>query len=312
MLGEESEEFLVHSEAIARLSPALNALMNGPLQESQAELVRWNDVEPEDFIRFCQFAYTGNYTLSKPVGPTVVSNITNLQGEGIASDSVDQLGSGPITPWQELAAKPSTSMQENASNGWGCPYVWTSEGGWVMLTWGNTWDSTWENTWDDSCGHGTNKKKTDRKKFHVPRIIRLQTEFADRVLYPDEHDPSDGSVSYCSSEPDATPFFLAHARLYVLASKYDVVKLKELSEKKLHKAFTQFLSAGRANSIIELITYIYENTHASSDGAIRALLVEYITLWHNHFGDLPEFRELLEEGGQFVLDFWSSIQSRLL
>jgi hypothetical protein len=52
-LGHEKEEIVIHSEAIARLSPSLTTLIKGPLRKSQEKIVKWDDVEAGDFIRQC-------------------------------------------------------------------------------------------------------------------------------------------------------------------------------------------------------------------------------------------------------------------
>ncbi len=62
IVGSEKERVVVHSKAIARLSPSLKVLISGPMQEAQTKIVEWDDVEPEDFIKFCQFAYIGDYS----------------------------------------------------------------------------------------------------------------------------------------------------------------------------------------------------------------------------------------------------------
>jgi hypothetical protein len=50
-----------HSEAIGRLSPALFKMLNGPMLEAETRMVTFSTVQPQDFIRLCEFAYTGDY-----------------------------------------------------------------------------------------------------------------------------------------------------------------------------------------------------------------------------------------------------------
>lgn len=55
--------FSVHEEAIAQLSQPLYNLMRSGLSESQSARTIWNDVSKDTFVRFVQFAYTGDYSI---------------------------------------------------------------------------------------------------------------------------------------------------------------------------------------------------------------------------------------------------------
>ncbi|KAH7308856.1 hypothetical protein BKA65DRAFT_520054 [Rhexocercosporidium sp. MPI-PUGE-AT-0058] len=56
---------MVHEAVLAEQSPALAALMRGEMAESVAGESRWMDVDKGTFVRFAQFAYTGDYSISK-------------------------------------------------------------------------------------------------------------------------------------------------------------------------------------------------------------------------------------------------------
>jgi BTB/POZ domain len=58
-------EILIHAEAIASQSPALNKLMRGEMSEGKTGEVTWADVDLATFTRFTQFAYTGDYSVPK-------------------------------------------------------------------------------------------------------------------------------------------------------------------------------------------------------------------------------------------------------
>jgi len=62
-----STEFFVHEEAVAQTSKPLHTLVKGGLSEAQAVCTTWKDVDKETFKRFIQFAYTGDYSILKPV-----------------------------------------------------------------------------------------------------------------------------------------------------------------------------------------------------------------------------------------------------
>ncbi|CZS92466.1 uncharacterized protein RAG0_03035 [Rhynchosporium agropyri] len=62
VVGIEAVPIVVHEATLADQSPELAALMRGNMSESLAAEARWEDVDTGTFIRFAQFAYTGDYT----------------------------------------------------------------------------------------------------------------------------------------------------------------------------------------------------------------------------------------------------------
>jgi hypothetical protein len=54
---------VIHEAAFADLSPALATLMRGQMSEGLAGEAKWEDVDRGTFIRFTQFAYTGDYSI---------------------------------------------------------------------------------------------------------------------------------------------------------------------------------------------------------------------------------------------------------
>lgn len=120
-----------------------------------------------------------------------------------------------------------------------------------------------------------------------------------------------------SSRHNFTCIFLAHARLYTFADMRLVQPLKSLALHKLHKTLRGFqLYERRIGDVLELARYAYDHGPArTSDGAIddlRNLVVQYIACELDTIGKHEEFRNLMEEGGEFVGDFWSIVQKSLV
>jgi hypothetical protein len=53
---------VVHAAVIAATSQYFNALINGGMKESQEGSAKLADVQFDDFMRFCEYAYRGDYT----------------------------------------------------------------------------------------------------------------------------------------------------------------------------------------------------------------------------------------------------------
>ena len=88
--------------------------------------------------------------------------------------------------------------------------------------------------------------------------------------------------------------------------------LKSLALHKLHRTLLSFkMYASRIGDVIELARYAYSSEHTcewSENGAInelREIVVEYIVREIEAIGGSRGLLALMEEGGPFVMDFWS-------
>ncbi|KAH7165585.1 hypothetical protein EDB81DRAFT_258188 [Dactylonectria macrodidyma] len=66
VIGKERKEFHIHAELFAKLSPALNILVNGRMREACEREVHWPDTDTETFVRFAKFAYSHDYAEAEP------------------------------------------------------------------------------------------------------------------------------------------------------------------------------------------------------------------------------------------------------
>ncbi|RYP15278.1 hypothetical protein DL765_005802 [Monosporascus sp. GIB2] len=65
LVGPERKEFVVHSLPFSRLSRALDALINGDISEACEGIAVWDDMDSDTFVRFSEFAHSGDYTTPK-------------------------------------------------------------------------------------------------------------------------------------------------------------------------------------------------------------------------------------------------------
>ncbi|KAF3492111.1 uncharacterized protein GIQ15_01628 [Arthroderma uncinatum] len=121
------------------------------------------------------------------------------------------------------------------------------------------------------------------------------------------------TFSNVSADQDFTPVFLGHARLYVVADKYGIQPLKDLVLYKLYKTLKNFtFFATRIRDIIELIRFAYhdDNTRGRVDGidGLRKLVTDSVVYWSDCITGHDDFLELLQEGGEFITDFWKVVR----
>lgn len=70
---EPKKDFHIHSGLLASLSPALDALVNGGMRETQEKCVTWK-MQHRHFACFMSFAYTGRYDASNPCLPSMAEH----------------------------------------------------------------------------------------------------------------------------------------------------------------------------------------------------------------------------------------------
>ncbi|CAI6342382.1 unnamed protein product [Periconia digitata] len=150
---------------------------------------------------------------------------------------------------------------------------------------------------------------------HTSRA-QLRSQFNDRD-YLSKENPKTLILQYFQPksnndvDQNFTPVFLAHARLYCFARLRLIAPLKALTLDKLHKTLMDFkLYTKRIGDIIKLARYAYSNPdlpERAEDGTIddlKTLVVEYIVCEIDTVGKCDEFVKYMEEGGEFVGDFW--------
>ncbi|KAG6092269.1 hypothetical protein E4U30_005649 [Claviceps sp. LM220 group G6] len=61
LVGPDKKPFIIHSELVASLSPVLERLVKGNMEEAQKGSVVWEHVDEQTFIRLSQYAYMRTY-----------------------------------------------------------------------------------------------------------------------------------------------------------------------------------------------------------------------------------------------------------
>ncbi|OAL45883.1 hypothetical protein IQ07DRAFT_547904 [Pyrenochaeta sp. DS3sAY3a] len=279
-IGQEGKPIVVHSAAIAATSQQLDALVNGGMGEATTRCARIEDVKVDDFIRFCEYAYRGDYT---------------------------------TPPWEDVLQEPNPKSINCEKNEGGDP--------WAILP-----------------SKKTKKIKKGRMEavpgvppppppaeppypeppYEAAPISRtlLRTQFNSRT-YLDDGGPKAQMLQQFEPKPNTAvdqnfaPVLLAHARLYCFAHLRLIEPLRALTLDKLHKTLMNFnLFTARVGDIIELARFAYSNADLpdrKDDGTIddlRKLVVEYVLCEIDTIGKCDAFVKYMEDGGEFVGDFW--------
>jgi hypothetical protein len=275
----------VHAAAIAATSQQLDALINGGMEESATQCAKIEDVNVDDFIRFCEYAYRSDYT---------------------------------TPPWKEVLPELSSTSSKGQQNGdddpWGVPMPKKkkSKKGRVVPV-----PEIYEPV-PDVYEELPAAPPVPEPLYEAVPISRapLWTRFNSRT-YLDDSGPKAQILQHfeprsnTAVDQDFKPVLLAHARLYCFAHLRLIEQLTALTLDKLHKTLMNFkLFTSRVEDIIELARFAYSNLDLpdrrddETINDLRKLVVEYIVCEIDTIGKCDEFVKYMEEGSEFVGDFW--------
>ena len=275
MVGPEKKEITVHAAAITKQSDQLKCLIYGGMNEALTGRCELPDVLEDTFIRFCQFAYTGNYEtpafnlLPKPENLDSPSSSRSFSEED-----------PPEAPPVVVQAKSIDMEVTPKSDGWG---------------------------FDGKVKRG-NAKLTKSRKMRNDFDDR-QYDISMACADPCEIRENEDSLE------DYTPVFLGHARLYIFAEERMIDDLKTLCLHKLHKTLMSFtLYEDRRTDIVELVRYAYavltKDMDDDPDG-LRALVTHYVTCEADSLIQCSEFLDLVGERGSFAKDLLMMVMKRV-
>jgi hypothetical protein len=306
---------VVHSAAIAATSEYFDALINGGMDEAQKKCARFGDVRIDDFVRFCEFAYRGDYKVptwdKDPQDqwddlPKAPKKKKKSKKEPRRPDSPVP----PPPPEEEPISAPTPDNEPSPWDSWGRHRrrVPGFENGMVeeepKLSVEEILAPEPEPPTELAYDQEQTSKTRLRTQFNTRNYL-LGSSPKSQILHTFE------PLSNSAAEQNFTPIFLAHARLYSFAHLRLVTPLKALTLDKLHKTLMGFqLYHNRIGDIVELARYAYSDLdlpNRSDDGTLdelRKLVVEYIVCEIDIIGKHDKFVRLMEEGGEFVGDFW--------
>ena len=297
------------------------------------------DVQLEDFVRFCQFAYRGDYTSPQ----CVIDESTAQQGK-----EKPERASSESNKSVTLASCSSSDRSIQCFQDWSndenqIPHAFfqTSPHRRILKDMKSYFalflsgkkgledykeeseDGSEDGSEDDSESSSESSSDSDEEsdvdgnEAPLPKPVQLRKEFLSQNFLNGQI--RDCLVMECgvmpnrTPEEDYTPVFLGHARLYVFADKYGISILRALSLDKLHRTLTYFtLFSERIGDILALARYAYKNTPNYENEVVddlRRLVTQYIVCQFWAFENTDEFYSLLEEGGQpFIRDWWNLVR----
>ncbi|KAK6087793.1 hypothetical protein SCUP234_01432 [Seiridium cupressi] len=329
IVGTHHREFFMHADLVASMSKVLNVTVNGScngaakFEEALTNVAVWEDIDEDTFVRFCEFAYTGDYQAASPIKPegtvrngrcastrryeifldtlltrsAMIEHDADVLAEYISQDvpvpapETDAIVE-PESPVPVLETYPIAEPE---------PEPIEFDGFWASSSRKKSKKKakkglTWEEEYSQEAME-TPKEKLWRKFRYL--FHDMSTEFI---------------LANAKPEIDHTEVFLSHARIYTMADCYDVESLAKKALGRLHRTLVCFrVFEERIPDIVALIEYGFNNTidKGGEQDGLRSLLCMYTAckledLWSN-----ADFQNLFREHGDFAHGVLSNLLSRL-
>ncbi|KAH6702769.1 hypothetical protein BKA61DRAFT_196718 [Leptodontidium sp. MPI-SDFR-AT-0119] len=253
-------------------------MMNGSMREAIDGVATLESVNEQTFVRFCEYAYMGDYT---PAQQQHVLASFNFDGGEIPTHMGD-LAEGAF------ASSKKSKKKRDASRFAGYDDVEESYGQCVL------------------CGQRGRGVPTQIlwDEFQRRKYSAVIPKFRPRESL-DECENNDG------------PFY-CHARVYVFAEMYDIADLRSLALDKLHQALCSFkVVAGQMGKVIDLAQFSYCNNNTRENDAgqdidsLRRMVVHFVVCVFETIVKDDRFLVLMEEGGRFARDLTASLGKRI-
>lgn len=228
------------------------------------------DIDVEDFVRFCEYAYRGDYTV-----PLFRSDLGEAKEPGNDVRSISEKMTGRRTGEQPSGAYAAEQRPETTT--------------WIPRWW-------WKK--DDNVSPMTNRHILLERLYGHKYFLdgHPQSRIVAQCVPTGNNDPTE----------DFTPVFLAHAQLFRFAREKKVETLAALALYKLHRTLMEFkLYHNRVIDILELARYAYLKGRSSGGrmDELRKLVIEYIICKVDKIGKTKELSDLLREVGEFAVDY---------
>jgi hypothetical protein len=250
------------------------------MSEARSRSAEFQEIDPATFIRFLEYAYRHDYASPLPVQ---VTTDTDASVGGAQEPAVSVPTSTQRSTQEQVAQRAAWANSNSAPSDYCAlpsPPIATRK---------------------QIRSQGNARSLFDRRQYGLQTLNGSSFSHVQEQLY----------LNTLPSQSFA-PVFLAHARLYALAEMHMVLPLRDLTLHKLHSALAQFqLFPERLTDVVELARYAYEQgadrAVAGKIDPLRDMVVGFVACERKALSKDPEFRNLMDGGGEFAGDFWDVV-----
>lgn len=321
-IGHLRKEFYVHEALLKQHFPSLWDFCRYSNRTEAAEFFK--TIEADTFVRFVEFAYTGDYSVPHLVPFATVNGDNDSEEASVepapdASSIVSEPESFPPAEAPEEAPEdaglpiiseeaayepaplPEASVKSTAESAWG---PWDLKKKKRRRKEIQGWDSPPELPAEEIPIEQFAKKTTKKENLWNSFI----SEAEPKVIPPWEPDTSE-DVSL-----DFSPVLLSHASLYVFSDRFAMLPLRQLTLDKLRLTLSRLdLFSERTDAIVQLLKYTYTENNTSEDDTdkLRELVIDYVTCHLESLAQNHTFLDILQEPGALCKDLMLKVLNRL-
>ncbi|KAF4994709.1 hypothetical protein FDECE_13043 [Fusarium decemcellulare] len=307
LIGVSGRSFKVPKGFIARLSPALDTMVNGPFKEGIQKRVSWPDVSVETFQRFVQFAYGGTYS-DEDIGIKHIHGRISTQGQSPTEQE----------PWHP---SPRASTHQNKRR-----RLFNKEEN------SNIIDEQREKSVDslpcslmDFCKRWVKIQDDDPWNFAAPRPITyrstryIQYEIKYEVtmrfcrFFSEDEGSSVDEMQARNRHQAKEPSHSAlsnNAEVYILADKYGVLELCDMSLHRIHSHLQDYVVCEESMAdLVHLVRLLYGGT--TRGNRARRLISMYFGCFVELVIDTSELDAAVDDVADFGFDILKACTTRL-
>jgi hypothetical protein len=276
---------------LSRNSPVLKVMLESGLKESVVHGIEWDDIDIQTFVGFWQFLYTGAYDSPTASPPKEPSN-TEPQDAPSMPPSQEPEDFEVYDPVPEPAAEP-------AADSWFHPELSRTK------------------KKCKRCGSKHVVSYTEICPFQkAPAAVevvevRLKTQLWDNFRSMSIADipssaPEESEPFEVESHGDV---FKYHARVFILAERYNVAALMKLSFSRLHQALLDFnLSTTSRSDVVDLLHFCYDEP---TPPMLREMVAHYAACKAKELWACEGFGDLVEASGEFSRALLQHLMQRI-
>lgn len=265
LVGPEKEEFFVHSTVLSRHSPVLKVMLESGLKESVVHGIEWDDIDVQTFIGFWQFLYTGAYD-NPTVSPPKTSSGTEPQDAPSISPPQEP-EDAKVDDWSRRGLSKSKKCNRCGAKAMGT-YTEEYPAEEPAVAWEAVEGRLKAQLWDD---------------FRSLSIADIPSST-----------PEKSELFEVESHGD---LFKYHARVFILAERYNVAALMKLSFSRLHGALFSFsLSTTSCSDVVDLLHFCYDEP---TPPVLREMVAHYAACKAKQLWACEGFGDLVEVSGEF-------------
>lgn len=101
LVGPDRKLFTIHTALVIHHSKPLGALLNGPMLEAKEKCALLEDIDDDTFVRFSQYAYTGDYIAADPeilLHSSAIATTHHALNDACPNPGQDDGGDAPLAP----------------------------------------------------------------------------------------------------------------------------------------------------------------------------------------------------------------------